>query len=328
LSLPNSTEGLQKEYEEDGFLFEIFDNDTFATIVVNFDDITGDKETLGIENSTKLITEFKDNGYIDDYGKATDCLRMAIKNEDIRVSEQFKDIVPQILEVTNSKTKSLKIKNASEKVEVKVIKEALPENFIKLWDKIKYKTTYRIDFNSEELISNAVNGTSSLVGIKDIQTHRATYLYKRSAIKMDVAGIVAKLVGEYNTSLTPNARYQLPDIITYLQNETSLTRKTIVAILQSTTNLDQFKNNPLIYMNQAAKIINKHKNQLIVDGIKYTKIDDAYEQFLFTSETVNAYLGVNGNSVEADKNKAKTLYEYIVTDSEVEREFARKAELD
>ena len=122
--------------------------------------------------------------------------------------------------------------------------------------------------------------------------------------------------------------YQLPDIITYLQNETNLTRKTIVSILKAVDNLEMFKNNPLAYMNQAAKIINTYKNQLIVEGIQYTKTDDAYEQSLFTTETLNAYLGENGNSVAVDKGKAKTLYDYVVTDSEVEREFARQAELD
>ena len=47
-------------------------------------------------------------------------------------------------------------------------------------------------------------------------------------------------------------------------------------------------------MNQAAKIINAHKEQLIVDGIEYQKTDDYYEQKLFTTETLNAYLGKKG----------------------------------
>ncbi|MGV9077548.1 MULTISPECIES: hypothetical protein [Lactococcus] len=120
----------------------------------------------------------------------------------------------------------------------------------------------------------------------------------------------------------------MPDIITFLQNETSLTRKTIVAILQSVNNLDSFKNNPLSYMNQAAKIINAIKNQLIVDGIEYTRTSDEYEQTLFSTETLNAYLGEKGNSVKVDESKQKTVYDYVVTDSSIEKDFARKAEMD
>ena len=113
-----------------------------------------------------------------------------------------------------------------------------------------------------------------------------------------------------------------------MQNETSLTRKTIVAILQSVNNLDSFKNNPLSYMNQAAKIINAIKNQLIVDGIEYTRTNDEYEQTLFSTETLNAYLGEKGNSVKVDESKQKTVYDYVVTDSNIEKDFARKAEMD
>lgn len=145
---------------------------------------------------------------------------------------------------------------------------------------------------------------------------------------MSEAGIKADESTESSVRAVTRGAYKLPDIITFLQNETSLTRKTIVAILQSVNNLNSFKNNPLSYMNQAAKIINAIKNQLIVDGIEYTRTNEEYEQKLFTTETLNAYLGEKGNSVKVDETKRKTVYDYVVTDSTIEKEFARKAEKD
>lgn len=145
---------------------------------------------------------------------------------------------------------------------------------------------------------------------------------------MEEAGVSAQENNNTMIRTDTAGAYQLPDIITYLQNETNLTRKTIVVILQAVNNLEMFKNNPLTYMNQAAKIINSHKNQLIVDGIQYEKTGDVYEQSLFTTETLNAYLGQEGNAVKVDENQAKTLYDYVVTDSEIERKFARQVELD
>ncbi|MFK5243012.1 hypothetical protein ACI3PF_19890, partial [Lactococcus lactis] len=40
------------------------------------------------------------------------------------------------------------------------------------------------------------------------------------------------------------------------------------------------------------------------------------------------YLGEKGNSVKVDESKQKTVYDYVVTDSSIEKDFARKAEMD
>lgn len=81
-------------------------------------------------------------------------------------------------------------------------------------------------------------------------------------------------------------------------------------------------------MNQAAKRINSIKNQLMVEGIEYERTNDEYDQKMFTTESLNAYLGADGNSVKVNEEKHKTVYDYVVTDSSIEKEFARKAEND
>lgn len=327
-SYKDFAEGLQKEYEEDGVIFGVFNKDSFATIIVKYDEMTEEMEILGKEKSEKLFNYFKDEEYIGTSGRATDKLKQAITDQEIEVPEEFNEVVLQILNVAKSKVKSLDIKDIKNKVEVKVVKEALADDFLELWNKIKYKTTYKIDFDSDKLIELATNGNESFDGVNSIQTRKGTYLYKKGVVEMSLAGVKADESSESSVRATTSGAYKLPDIITFLQNETSLTRKTIVAILQSVDNLDSFKTNPLSYMNQAAKIINAIKNQLVVDGIEYTRIDDEYEQTLFSTETLNAYLGEKGNSVKVDENKHKTVYDYIVTDSNIEKEFARKAEID
>lgn len=327
-SYKDFAEGLQKEYEEDGVVFGVFTKESFVTIEISRDEVTEELEILGKEKSEKLFEELKSQEYINNAGRATDKLRQALKDEEIELSSEFKEISSQILDIAKSKVKSLEIKNAKDRVVVKVVKEALSDDFLELWNKIKYKTTYHIKFDSNKLIEYAVKGNESFDGINSIQTRKGTYLYKKGTVEMTESGVKADETNESSVRASTGGSYQLPDIITYLQNETNLTRKTIVGILKSVNNLDSFKNNPLSYMNQAAKIINAIKNQLIVDGIEYTRIDDSYEQKLFTTETLNAYLGDNGNSVPVDTQKAKTVYDYVVTDSSVEKEFARKAEQD
>lgn len=327
-SYKDFAEGLQKEFEDEGVIFGVFNKNSFATIVIKYDEVTEELEILGKEKSEQLFKFFKDEGFIGTSGRAKDKLKQAVIDENIEVPEEFVDVIPQILDVAKSKVKNVDIKDAKDKVEVKVVKEALSDDFLELWNKIKYKTTYKIDFDSDKLIEYAANGNESFDGVNSIQTRKGNYLYKKGMVEMSQAGVKADESSESSVRATTKGAYKLPDIITFLQNETSLTRKTIVAILQSVNNLDSFKNNPLSYMNQAVKIINAIKNQLIVDGIEYTRIDDEYEQTLFSTETLNAYLGDKGNSVKVDEKKQKTVYDYVVTDSNIEKDFARKAEMD
>lgn len=323
-------EGLQKEYEKEGLVFGQFDNDVFATIIIKHDLITDEIIVLGQEKSAKLVTELKESDYINRSGRATDKLRQAILDNDLDVSYDFKDYVPQILEISKSKVRHLEIKNVEDKVKVEFIKEALPENFLRLWDKIKYKTTYKIDFNLDKFMDIVVPkyGDGYIEGLNSIQTRKGTYSYSKAEIEMTESGFLTEEVTGTPLRTNETSNYQLPDLITFLQNETNLTRKTIVKILKSVDNLDMFVNNPLSYMNQAARIINMHKNQMIVDGIKYTKSDNYYDQELFSTESLYAYLGENGNSIKPDEATAKTIYNYVVIDSNIEKEFALAAERD
>ena len=65
--------------------------------------------------------------------------------------------------------------------------------------------------------------------------------------------------------------YELPDIVSYLQNETNLTRRSIVNIIMGSGRLQDFKNNPQKFIEQVAAIIKHQMRIFIVDGIKYQK---------------------------------------------------------
>ena len=83
-----------------------------------------------------------------------------------------------------------------------------------------------------------------------------------------------------------------------------------------------FKKNPQRYMEDVSKIIIANMKAMLVDGIKYTKLgdDEFYAQELFDTEELTGYL--EHNMIEAQKS----VYEYVVYDSENEAEFARKFE--
>src|SRR5699024_9740948 len=127
-SYEDSARELQTEYEEDGVVFGVFEDDSFATIILSYDPVSDEYGALGKEQSKRLVKEMQQNGYIDNKRHATDKLRLAIKNDDLQLSKEFEDIKEEVLEVASKKVRTLQIKNADEKTPIKVNKEALSED--------------------------------------------------------------------------------------------------------------------------------------------------------------------------------------------------------
>ncbi len=116
----------------------------------------------------------------------------------------------------------------------------------------------------------------------------------------------------------------VPDVLAYLQNETELTRSTLVRNLKESGRLNEFFNDPQRFMDAVARVIKYELHRLLVDGIKYEKIpgtgpEAVWEMMLFKVEELVNYL----NALQVNKS----VYEYVVYDSDVEREFARRLDL-
>ena len=308
-------ESLQKEYEEDGTLkFGIVERHTFANIIIRKD---GKNKYLEQQGSEKIWNHLKNEAYIDAKGKVTKELKIALKEETFELPEEFNDIKSQVVNVLKKLSGSLNIKNANEKVTLTLNKQRyLSPEFRELWDKIKYKTTFSVDFDTEELIKICVDEIKKSVNIDVIKQQ-----YSKANLDYTKAGIVAGETDKYNEKPV-SAKFNLPDIITYLQNETQLTRKTIVEILKQSGKLQDFKNNPQKFMDEVSEIIQRKMRYLIVDGIKYEKLGDEeyYAQELFEDEELYGYL--SKNMLKSDRS----VYDYVVYDSDVEFSFAKAME--
>lgn len=314
--------GLQKEYEEEGIEFGVFDEHVFSTIITNIDEKTGLKESLGKEQSKKLHKFFKDSDYISSKNKGTEKLAEDLKNEVFDVPEEFKEIKEEIIELVQKKfdRNKMEIRNHDDRVKIKVKKEALAGPFLELWEKIKYKTSYSISFDSEQFINRAASELE-----EELQIRIARLNYNKAKLDTTESGV--GYVNETTTTLevSESDYHDAPDILSYLQNETNLTRKTIIQILKKSNTLRDFRRNPEMYMMEVAKLLNSMKRQAMVDGIKYEKNSDekTYDQMLFNDDEL---LGYKEKVVEVTDNRS--VYNYIEVDSEVEREFAIECEQD
>ena len=288
-SYEDFADALQTEYEtESGIKFGIIESHLFANIPVIQED--GSTEYLGQEASEFIVREFLENGYIDDSGKVQDKLKTDLKENNLKVSEEFEPVKADIIALTRKVASRLNIKNNDDKKTIKLNKQVyLDPEFKNLWDRIKYKTTYSVNFDSQKLIDECC---------KELQTNlyisSPKLIYTKAGLDISAGGVEAEESERYAVGLG-NLQENIPDIIAYLQNETNLTRKTIVDILIKSKTIHLFKKNPQRYMEQVAQIISAKMRHMIVDGIKYTKIgdDEYYAQELFEKEELTGYLSKN-----------------------------------
>lgn len=116
-----------------------------------------------------------------------------------------------------------------------------------------------------------------------------------------------------------------PDFIRRLQDATGLLRRTIIEVVAKSGRLEEFYINPEEWIKQVSKILLQVKKENLTQGIKYEKIDDYYEQdFIFNDEELYGYKGRN----LLDANSGKNIYDHVIYDSNIEKDFAQAAEND
>jgi type III restriction enzyme len=305
-------EQLQKEIEqEEGIKFGVVEEHLFANIVVPVDDYTS--EYLGVEASKVLWSHLKTAGFIDAKGKVQDSLKKALKSGELELPDEFKAQTPQIAAVLKKVSGNLNIKNRDDKKKVSLNKAVfLSEEFKQLWDRIKYRTTFRVDFDVDALTAKCAEEIKA-----NLQVGKARFIYRKAKAEIDRGGVHAQQVQE-TASVYESRSFELPDLITYLQNETNLTRRTIVKIINDSGRLESFKNNPQKFIEQVSTIIQHQMRLFVVDGIKYHKIgdDQFYAQDLFSDNELFGYL--QKNMVESQKS----VFDHVVYDSDIELEFA------
>src|SRR5690606_12037003 len=194
----------------------------------------------------------------------------------------------------------------------------LSEEFRQLWDRIKHKTTYRVEFDSAKLVRACIDDL-----MRGAPITKTRLQWRKADLAIGKAGVEAteKKDGAATISLQEND-LELPDLLTDLQERTRLTRKSLVAILTGCARLGEFKLNPQEFIKLVTETINRRKRLTLVDGIKYKKLGDQefYAQELFAENELQGYL----RNMLTDTRKS--IYESVLYDSATERAFAEGLE--
>ncbi len=291
-------------------------------------DSNGNEQVIDQDIASSIHYDMIVNGYIDRKGILTDKYYEDKANNEIKVAEEVADSAPAIIEIIESiyDEKAIQPEDARKNnVELKVDdkKLAMPE-FKALWERINSKSVYVVDFETEELIQNAINVLNGKLRVQKI-------FYKIESGSME--GIKSKEELEKGESMKKNesatetrtitanksVKY---DLVGKLVSETGLTRKDTVRILTGIEPLvfEQYKYNPEEFILKSAQLINEQKATAIIEHITYHVLDDRYGTEVFTEPTIKGKLNVNAMKAQ------KHLYDHIVYDSTNEHDFA--TELD
>lgn len=315
-SYESFVEGLQKEIEqEEGIRFGVVERHLFSDLSFAGEADKGGR--LGAEASERLWKHLLELKYIDDKGKVTDKLKLALQTGTVSLPEEFAALAEPVKAKLKKIAGSLNVKNNDDKRAVQLNKAVFEgPDFKELWDRIKYKTTYQVQFDPAKLIERCAESiqTSLIVG-------KTKFTYSSARAEITRGGI--DLVNPNETHHVYDVQdFAIPDILGYLQNETNLKRQTIYEILLRSNRLKDFKSNPQKFIDEVRNIVKQVMQTFIVDGVKYQKIGDEhyYAQELFQQEELIGYLNKNMKQVD------RSVYDHIIYDSEVEASLAASFE--
>ncbi len=216
-----------------------------------------------------------------------------------------------------------RIKNKGDKKKVNLRKgfEVDPK-FLQIWEKIKFKTKYNVEYKTDELITFAAKA------VKDMPiTKKPAIKSTKKKVIITNEGVSGELVSDSGND-SYGLNFEIPDMLAYIQSKTELTRTTILEILKKSGRLKELLLNPQLFMDNAVLAIRTTLHELMIDGIKYEKLpkeyDWAYEMKLNGYDELEIYID---NFTHTIKTPDKTIYEnYIPLDSGVETQFAKDCE--
>lgn len=313
-SYEDFAKALQTEYEQDcGVTFGKVPLTAIARLVRVVDD---QEQPIGREAAEAIRAALVSQNILDAEGRIQPAFDPKRKDFKLALPESHQELAPAVVDLLASYQIERHIRKDRDEGVNRLKKEVvLSPEFQALWDRIKPKTTYRVEFDTDKLISRSVDAIKRMTHID-----KPSVLVNSGQLGIEKGGVTTAAVSAAEEQITCDNK-AVPDLLAYLQNEIELTRSTLVGILKKSGRLAEFFNNPQRFLDEVAKIIKHELHRLLVDGIKYERILGAgpgseWEMLLFENEELINYL----TAIHVDKS----VYDYVVYDSEVEREFAQR----
>lgn len=198
------------------------------------------------------------------------------------------------------------------------------KEFQELWGQINHKAVYQVEFDSAELIGKCVTALDTHLNVAAMQYVIQAGNQRESLDADDLAAGASFDVSTTSTQTeTVSAGSQVKyDLLGEITEKTQLTRRTAAAILGriNSNTFGKFRLNPEQFITEAARLINEQKATVIVEHLAYDALEDRFDSAIFTENQSAQDFSKAGEKLK------KHVYDYVVTDSKVERDFV--TELD
>ncbi len=284
-------------------------------------------KTIDEDLAGAIVLDLYSQGYIDKKYALTDKFFEDVKSNAFVVDEEVQEFAPQIADILRSvyDPRGVEIENArTNNVEVKIVKENWERKaFQELWSRINAKSYYCVDFDSDELIDQAVSKLDDRLFIAaasfSVESGEMDSIESKEALLAGEAfnkGTKRQKTHKQQAVANNNIKF---DLVGRIVEETGLTRKATVAILTriSPNTFAYYRRNPEEFIAKASALINEAKATVIVNHIEYNLLDESFGTEIFTEPNLKGKLGVN-----AKKTPRKHLYDHLLYDSKIESDFA------
>lgn len=311
-------DSLQKEYTASGVSIGFVRPGEFAKIpTVN---TNGQEKLLGFAGSKSIWEELLQRGFLDKDGRVSANYRPEIKGFSLGPTPDFFWPENDIIRIMGN-TKVERFIKQQRKRKARTLNKQLyasPE-FEEFWRTISQRTTYRVALNRDEVISASV---ARIKLEKPIQPIRVQVT--KAGVKLVRGGTKTSETASRSAELS--GAYQLPDIISELQEATSLTRKSLVDVLVQSEKLSEFIANPNDFISMVKRNLQNVLAAAVVEGLQYEKIGGYVYELRELQKDGMEERDLFIDRLYEVKNKQKTDFDYIQIDSEgidaPERQFA------
>jgi type III restriction enzyme len=266
------------------------------------------------------------NGYVDRKKNIVQKYHDALKNDEIAdLPEDLKPYQEQIFQLIDSVYSDALLPEIEDSRGAK--DNPLNANFKKkefneLWNRINHKAVYGVRFDSAELVDKCVQTLNRELRVAPLKytieagEQEDTFDYYKLQ-RGETFKITEKKTEVSRKSIYSTVKY---DLIGKVAEAVQLTRKTVTDILChiSKAVFDQFKTNPENFVSEASRLINEQKATMIIEHLRYDPITETHELKIFTDAQKNQ------NFSKATQPLKRHIYDYVITDSKVERAFVNE----
>ncbi|MBC6440048.1 MAG: DEAD/DEAH box helicase family protein [Rhodospirillales bacterium] len=194
------------------------------------------------------------------------------------------------------------------------------KEFQELWARINRKAVYRVEFESAELIRKCVAELDSKLRVTPLQYTVQSGVQSDALTDDELhrgdAFTSTGTTTEQGESVRSPVQY---DLVGKVAGNAALTRDTAANILGQIKPdvFEQFAMNPEHFIAEASRIIAGQKASMVIEGLAYDEVEERYDVDIFTANQAGQDFS------RATAKLRKHVYDYAITDSDVERNFVK-----